>query len=56
MQMAASGEVLLCGPLYERIRHLVPAERVATRGDVTLRGKSEAIPVFAVRAAAPAHA
>jgi class 3 adenylate cyclase len=52
MQMAAAGEVLVCGPLYERIRHLVPAERVATRRDVTLRGKSESIPVFAVRAGA----
>jgi adenylate cyclase len=56
MQMAAAGEVLVCGPLYERIRHLVPAARVATRGDVTLRGKSESIPVFAVKAAAPEHA
>ena len=56
MQMAAAGEVLVCGPLYERIRHLVPAARVATRGDVTLRGKSESIPVFAVRAGAHEHA
>jgi class 3 adenylate cyclase len=52
MQMAAAGEVLVCGPLYERIRHLVPSGRVATRGDVTLRGKSESIPVFAVSAGA----
>ena len=50
MQMAAPGEVLLCGPVYERIRHLVPAQRVEGRGDVTLRGKSEPIPVYAVRA------
>jgi adenylate cyclase len=56
MQLAAAGEVLLCGPLYERVRHLIPAEQVKERGDVTLRGKSEPIPVFAVRAGAGAHA
>ena len=50
MQMAAAGEVLVCGPLYERIRHLVPAGRAQTRGDVTLRGKSGSIPVFAISA------
>ncbi len=50
MEMAAPGEVLVCGPVFERIRHLVPAERVEGRGDVTLRGRSEAIPVFAVKA------
>jgi len=50
MQMAAAGEVLVCGPVYERIRHLVPAGRVEGRGDVTLRGKAEPIPVYAVRA------
>jgi class 3 adenylate cyclase len=56
MQLAAAGEVLLCGPLYERVRHLVPAEQVKERGDVTLRGKSEPIPVFAFTARARAHA
>jgi adenylate cyclase len=50
MQMAAAGEVLLCGPVYERIRHLVPADRVAGRGDVALRGRTEPIAVFAVNA------
>ncbi len=50
MEMAAPGEVLVCGPVFERIRHLVPAERVEGRGDVTLRGRSEPIPVFAVKA------
>jgi len=56
MQLAAGGEVLLCGPLYERVRHLIPAEQVKERGDVTLRGKSEPIPVIAVRAGAGARA
>ena len=56
MQMAAAGEVLVCGPVYERIRHLLPAGQVEGRGDVTLRGKSEAIPVYAVKAGAREHA
>lgn len=52
MQMAAAGEVLVCGPVFERIRSLVSGHRVDGRGDVTLRGRSEPIPVFAVQAAA----
>lgn len=50
MQMAAAGEVLVCGPLFERIRHLLSGHRVDGRGDVALRGRSEPIPVFAVQA------
>lgn len=52
MEMAAPGEVLVCGPVFERIRHLVPAQSFEGRGDVTLRGKSEPIPVFAINATA----
>jgi adenylate cyclase len=52
MQLAAAGEVLVCGPVYERIRQLVSGHAVEGRGDVTLRGRSEPIPVYAVRAAA----
>jgi class 3 adenylate cyclase len=48
MQMAKAGEVLISGPVYESVRALVPPERVQTRGDVALRGKSEAIPVYAI--------
>jgi adenylate cyclase len=48
MQMAKAGEVLVSGPVYEIIRGLVPAQRVHPRGDVALRGKSEAIPVFSI--------
>ena len=55
MQLAAAGEVLLCGPFYERIRHLLSGHAVEARGDVTLRGRSESIPVYAVRAAAPSR-
>jgi adenylate cyclase len=51
MQMAAAGEVLVCGPLFERIRHLLSGHRVDGRGDVALRGRTEPIPVFAVQAA-----
>ncbi len=56
MQLAAAGEVLLCGPVYERIRHLVTGHAVEGRGDVTLRGRTEPIPVYAVRASARAAA
>lgn len=52
MQMAAAGEVLVCGPVFERIRDLLSGRRVDGRGDVTLRGRSEPIPVYAVQAAA----
>lgn len=51
MQLAAAGEVLLCGPVYDRIRHLVAAHGVEGRGDVTLRGRTEPIPVYAVQVA-----
>jgi class 3 adenylate cyclase len=51
MQMAAAGEVLVCGPLFERIRHLLSGHRVDGRGDVALRGRTEPISVFAVQAA-----
>lgn len=56
MQMAAVGEVLVCGPVYERIRHLLSGFSVAERGDVALRGRSEPIAVFAVHATAEASA
>ena len=56
MQMAAAGEVLVGGPVFERIRHLLSGHRVDGRGDVALRGRSEPIPVFAVQAAAEASA
>jgi class 3 adenylate cyclase len=35
---------------------MIPADQVKERGEVTLRGKSEPIPVFAVTARARAHA
>jgi adenylate cyclase len=49
MQMAKAGELLISGPAYEAIRQAVPAGRVDARGDVALRGKSGAIPVYSIR-------
>jgi class 3 adenylate cyclase len=54
MQLAAAGEVLVCGPVYERIRHQLSGYRVAERGDVALRGRSQHIAVYAVQAMADA--
>ena len=49
MQMAQVNEVLVSGDFYEAIRALVPAGRAASCGDVALRGKAEAIPVYSIR-------
>ncbi|HEX6265883.1 MAG TPA: response regulator [Burkholderiales bacterium] len=49
MAMAQADEVLVHGTLFEAIRDLVPAGRVEPRGDVALRGKSEPVPVYAIR-------
>jgi class 3 adenylate cyclase len=49
MQMAQADEVLVSGALYESIRSLVPAGRVQSRGEVALRGKSEAIAVYSIK-------
>ena len=52
MQMAAVNEVLVCGPVYEALRGVLPADGAEARGDVTLRGRSTAIPVYSVKVAA----
>jgi class 3 adenylate cyclase len=49
MAMAQSEEVLVSGTLFDAIRTLVPAAQVQSRGHVALRGKSEAIQVYAIR-------
>ena len=49
MQMAQADEVLISGALYESIRPLLPADRVQARGEVALRGKSEATRVYSIR-------
>ena len=48
MQMAQANEVLVSGALYESIQDLMPAG-VHSRGDVALRGKSEAIAVYSIK-------
>ena len=48
-QMAQAAEVLVSGTVYRAIEPLVAAERVQPRGDIALRGKSEAIPVYSLR-------
>jgi class 3 adenylate cyclase len=53
MQMARAGELLVSGTVYQEIRDLVPAEKVAARGNVALRGKSEMTPVYAIELATP---
>ena len=49
MQLAQANEVLVSGPVYEVIRDLVPAAAVESRGDVALRGKSEATGVYSIK-------
>jgi class 3 adenylate cyclase len=49
MQMAKASELLVSGPAYEAISEAVPAGRVEARGEVPLRGKSGAIPVYSIR-------
>jgi adenylate cyclase len=49
MQMAQADEVLVSGALYDAIRDLVPPGSVHSRGEVALRGKSEAIAVYSIK-------
>lgn len=48
-EMALMGEVLVSGAFYDAIRRLVPEDRVESRGEVALRGKSETVRVYAIR-------
>jgi len=49
MQLAQMGEALVPEEFYQSIRDLVPAARVESRGPMGLRGKSEQMPVYAIR-------
>jgi class 3 adenylate cyclase len=49
MQMAQADEVLVAATLYDSIRPLVPPGRAQARGEVALRGKSEAVGVYSVK-------
>jgi class 3 adenylate cyclase len=49
VQMARADEVLVSGAFYQSIRDLVPQDRVEARGDIALRGMSEATAVYSIR-------
>ena len=49
MQMAQPGELLVSGPVFAASGAALPRARVESRGGVALRGKSEPIPVYAIR-------
>jgi adenylate cyclase len=49
MQMAKASELLVSGPAYEAIRGAVPAGSVEARGEIALRGRSGATPVYSIR-------
>lgn len=53
IQLAKPGEVLVCGRVYEEVSSVVHDEQVESRGNVTLRGRSEPIPVYSVKACLP---
>lgn len=49
MQLAQPYEILICDRVYEDLKDIVPPEQVESRGDVTLRGRSEPIKVYNLR-------
>ena len=49
MQLAPADELLVCHRIFESIRGVVPAGLVEERGNVTLKGKSAPVPVFALK-------
>ena len=51
MQMARAGELLVSGTVYDSIRALAPSSSMASRGNVALRGKTEATPVYSIELA-----
>ena len=53
MQTAPANEVLMCSSVYDKIRDLVPSDRVEPRGEVTLRGKETPIAIYAARVHVP---
>jgi class 3 adenylate cyclase len=53
MQMARAGELLVSGSVYDSIRALVPGGAAVSRGNVALRGKTEATPVYSIELARP---
>ncbi len=56
MQMAKAGELLVSGAVYDAVRQALPEHGVAARGNVALRGKAEATPVYSIQLAEAAVA
>ena len=48
VQSARPGEILVTGRVYESIRNMVPAGMAKSQGEVPLRGKSGATPVWSI--------
>jgi class 3 adenylate cyclase len=48
-QMAQMGEALVSGNFYEAVRDFVPANKVESRGEILLRGRSHPVPVYSIR-------
>lgn len=53
VQIARANEVLLCSQVYDVIAPLVPGDQLQERGEVMLRGKSEAIKIYSTRSSEP---
>jgi class 3 adenylate cyclase len=49
MQLAQADEVLLSGAFFGAVREHLPPGSLQPRGDIALRGKSEAIAVYSIR-------
>lgn len=49
MQLAEPYEILVCDKVYADLRDVVPPEQVASRGEVTLRGRAEPIHVYSLK-------
>ena len=49
VHMAKPAEILLAGPVYQAISSLIPGGAAQSLGNVALRGKTEATPVFSIR-------
>ena len=53
MQLAQPYEVLICDRVYGELRNVIPATQVESRGDVTLRGRTDPIKVYSVKVPLP---
>jgi class 3 adenylate cyclase len=49
VSMAQPRELLVSGPVWEALRGTVPEASTESRGNLALRGKTEAVPVYSIR-------